>query len=75
MDLTLGPHALLRMDGREITIDEVAAIVAAPRRVEQSRGLTRRYFGEIDGRGLIVVLAHDVEPPYVVTVMIDYIVD
>lgn len=58
------------MAAREIPQDEAELVVEDPDRVEASRGLTRKYYREVLGRTLAVVLAHDVDPPYVVTVMI-----
>jgi hypothetical protein len=71
VDLEFGPHARLRLLVPRITETEVQQVVEEPERVEQGRDQIRIYRAEVAGRGLVVVLAHDQEPPYVVTVMIE----
>jgi hypothetical protein len=71
MGAIFGRHARARMAVRRITPEMVAAVMAAPRQVEPSRGETVRYYGSADGRDIIVVVAHDREPPFVITVMND----
>ena len=58
------------MREREITEDYLQAILADPERVERGRDEIRKYYATVEGRRLIVILAHDTEPPFVVTVMI-----
>jgi hypothetical protein len=58
------------MGQREISEAEIQAVVTGPDRHEDSRGTSRKYFKQVGVRELAVVMAHDVEPPYVVTVMI-----
>jgi hypothetical protein len=70
VELFYGRHARRQMREREISTAEVEAVVRTPERVEQGRDAIRKYLGRAGERYLAVVLAHDVEPPFVVTVMI-----
>jgi hypothetical protein len=53
-----------------LTDADVQEVVDDPTTIEPSRGETVRYVKVVKGRPIRVVLAHDVDPPYVVTVMI-----
>jgi hypothetical protein len=58
------------MDRLDITEDDVQAVVDDPTTIEPSRGETVRYVKVVNGRPIRVVLAHDTNPPQVVTVML-----
>ena len=70
MEIQHGPHSRLKMSVDQITDVEVDEVVSEPVTVEASRGQTVRYVKVVNGRPIRVILAHDTNPPYVVTVMI-----
>ncbi len=59
-------HALDKMEEREITPDEVAAVVASPRAVTTGETAVE-YDGVVSGRALHVIVVRDSEPPLVIT--------
>jgi len=68
----LSRHALLRMALREISENELRAVLDLPDQViEGKRVDTRNFYRVVDGRPLAVVLAYNTDPPTVVTVMLD----
>ena len=60
-------HALDKMDEREITVEEVAAVIASPQTVTAGETAVE-YDGIVGGRALHVIVVRDSEPPLVITV-------
>ena len=66
MELRFSAHALLRMGLREISDEEVRAVLADPQWTPSTDRNTR-YDGMVDGRRLAIVVAEEHQPPLVVT--------
>jgi hypothetical protein len=69
-NLMFRPHALTRLEERGVLVEDVAAVLAAPRFVRPSAEYPHRdeVYGEARGRTLKVVVVRGSNPVYVVTV-------
>ncbi len=70
MEVQHGDHSRDKLSILGLSEADVDEVVSDPTTVEPSRGQTIRYVKVVNGRPIRVVLAHDTDPPYVVTVMI-----
>ena len=72
MELFFGRHSLAQMEARGISQAMAReAVENAAREVPESPRKTA-YYATVEGRSIIVVVAYDVDPPFVVTVMNDW---
>jgi hypothetical protein len=72
VDLTFGRHARQRLARRGISEEMARAVVEQPQRSEPQRRQLVAHYGVAGGRAICVVVAYDVIPPFVVTVMHDW---
>lgn len=60
------------MEARDISETMARAAVENPSREVPESPQKVAYFATVEGRSIIVVVAYDVDPPFVVTVMNDW---